>query len=79
MLLKLAGNAYNGKIECHFFVLFLKQIRTNIFAFNDFQDFFNNAHLLSLKVNQIFTRHSLEHKELGSVEISRLSLMVPEI
>jgi hypothetical protein len=66
------------KIECHFFVFFLKQIQMKIFAFNEFQDLFNNAHLLSLKVDQIFTRLSLEHKELGSVEISRLSLMVPE-
>jgi hypothetical protein len=31
------------KMEFHFFVLFLKRIRTKILASNVFQDFFNSA------------------------------------
>jgi hypothetical protein len=36
-------------------------------------------HFFLLKDDQIFTRLSLEHKELRYVNIFRLSLMVPEI
>jgi hypothetical protein len=42
------------KMEFHFFVLFLKGIRTKIFTFKDFLYFFNSAHLSLFKVDQIF-------------------------
>ncbi len=45
----------------------------------DFQDSFNSAHFLQFKVEQIFQIVSLKYKELGSVEIFKLSFIVPEI
>jgi hypothetical protein len=70
------------KMEFHFFVLFSKEIQMKILTFKSFQDFFNSAHFSLFKVDQIFLdfyRRSLDYKELGSVEIFRLSFMVPGI
>jgi hypothetical protein len=45
------------KMEFHFFVLFLKEIRTKIFIFKDFLYFFNSAHFSLFKgiVQRILT------------------------
>jgi hypothetical protein len=79
ILLKLAGNAYNGKNDFPLFCFSFKMNMIKDICVQQFQDFFNSAHFLSLKVDKKFTRLSLEHKELGSVEIFRLTLMVLEI
>ncbi len=51
-----------------------------VFAFKDFLDFLTGRvlHIL-LKDDQIFTRLSIEHKELRSVKIFWLSFVVQEL
>ena len=58
-------------IAIGFIVYLLQKI---IFGF-----FFNSAHFLWFKVDQILTLHSFEHVEFRSVEIFKLTCMVSEL
>ncbi len=51
-------------------------MNTKIFTLHGFQGSFNGAHFLLFKVDKIFVRFPLEHKELRSVKIGRLHCTV---
>ncbi len=67
-------------MEFHFtFYSFNEYERRYLCTVKLFRDFFNDAHFLSVKFDQISWRPSLEPKGLRSVEIFWFSFMVSEI
>jgi hypothetical protein len=63
------------KKEFHFLFYFFKEYEWRYSHLKIFENFFNSPHFSLFKADQT----SLEYKELGSVEIFRLSFTVPEI